>query len=75
MPAFGALTKPLMESPGNWTAFSTPGCCAPDLGHLPDHLVGSVQRGRVGQLGKGDQVLLVLGRHETLRHLGEADVR
>ena len=26
MPALGALTKPLMESPGNCTAFSTPGC-------------------------------------------------
>ena len=29
MPAFGAFTKPLMERPGNWTAFSTPGCLRP----------------------------------------------
>ena len=29
MPAFGALTKPLIESPGNCTAFSTPGCLRP----------------------------------------------
>ncbi len=29
MPALGAFTKPLMESPGNCTAFSTPGCFMP----------------------------------------------
>ena len=34
MPALGALTKPLIERPGNCTAFSTPGCLQPDVGHL-----------------------------------------
>src|SRR3546814_8146209 len=32
------------------------------------HVFGAIQRGAVGQLGKTDQVLLVLRRHEPARH-------
>ena len=59
MPPFDAFTNPLMDRPVNATASSTPGCssrCRP----CADHLVGAVERRRVGQLRKGDQVLLVL---------------
>ena len=28
MPVFGALTNPLIESPGNATEFATPGCAS-----------------------------------------------
>ncbi|KWT85151.1 hypothetical protein APY03_3954 [Variovorax sp. WDL1] len=51
-----------------------------DVAHAADHLVRAVQRGAVGQLGKADQVLLVLARHEAVGHgleqaEGQADQR
>ena len=48
---------------------------AADVGHLADDLLGAVERGRVGQLGEGHEVLLVLRRHEAVRHLVEAEHR
>ncbi len=47
---------------------------AGDFRHALDHVLGAVQRGGVRQLGEGDQVLLVLRRHETGRRAGEAHV-
>ena len=48
---------------------------AADLRHLADDLLGAIQRRRVGELGEGHQVLLVLRRHEAARHLVEAETR
>jgi hypothetical protein len=39
-----------------------------DLAHAADHVFRAVQRGAIGQLGKADQVLLVLGRHKAAGH-------
>ncbi len=47
---------------------------AGDFGHFLDHILSAIQRGRIGQLSKCDQVLLVLRRHETGRRAGEAHV-
>ena len=68
MPEFELLVKPLIDSPGNATAFSTPGLAQRDLAHPADHFLGAIERGAVGQLREADQVLLVLLRHETARH-------
>ena len=65
MPAFDALAKPLIDSPGNCTAPATPGCLRPISAILPHHRLGAVQRRRVRQLREGDQVLLVLRGHEA----------
>ena len=47
-----------------------------DLAHAADHFLGAVQRRAVGQLREADQVLLVLRRHEAVRHqLEQADGR
>ena len=44
MPAFGALTNPLMERPGNCTAPATPGCFMPmsDIRLMTDSVRSSV---------------------------------
>lgn len=39
-----------------------------DVADAPDHVFGAVQRGTVRQLGKTDQVLLVLAGHKTAGH-------
>ena len=39
-----------------------------DLGHLLDDLLGTVERGAFWQLGKADEVLLVLGWNESGGH-------
>ncbi|MNF32813.1 hypothetical protein D3C84_136120 [compost metagenome] len=43
--------------------------------HLLDHSFRAVEAGGIRQLGKGHQVLLVLGRYETSRGSGEAQPR
>ena len=73
MPAFGALTKPLIDRPGNATEFATPGCFSAIADILPDHRFGAIERRRVGQLRERDEVLLVLRRHEARRHPREAE--
>jgi hypothetical protein len=45
----------------------------PDLGHAPDHGIGAIERRGVGQLREGDQVLLVLRRHEARGHAPEGE--
>ncbi|MNZ72094.1 hypothetical protein D3C78_904640 [compost metagenome] len=45
---------------------------AGDFRHALDHRLGAVEGRRVGQLGEGHQVLLVLLRHEAGRRAGEA---
>ena len=67
MPAFGALTKPLIERPGTRRELEHARVLQRDVRHLPDHRIGAIERGAVGQLGEGDQVLLVLRRHESGR--------
>ncbi len=47
---------------------------AGDFRHALDHVLGAVQGGGVRQLGEGDQVLLILRRHEAGRRAGEAHV-
>ena len=37
MPALGALTKPLIDRPGNCDRVATPGCFSADLRHPADH--------------------------------------
>ena len=60
MPALDELVKPLIERPGKATALSTPGCLERDVAHAADHVLGAVERRAVGQLGKADEILLVL---------------
>ena len=71
MPAFEQLVKPLIDRPGNATAFSTPGLLQRDLAHAADDVFGAVERGAVGQLREADEILLVLPRHEAARHRAE----
>ena len=73
MPAFGALTKPLIESPGNATELATPGCSSAIADMLLNDGFRAIERRRVGQLRERHQVALVLRRHEPRRHAREAD--
>ena len=73
MPAFGTLTKPLIDSPGNATACATAGMLERDGRHLPDHGFGAVERRGIGQLRERHQVLLVLRRHEAGRNVREPE--
>ena len=75
MPVFGALTKPLIDRPGNATELATPGCSSAMRRHLPDDRVGAIERRAVGQLRERDEVVLVLRRHEALRHAREPERR
>ena len=65
MPVFGALTKPLIDRPGNATELGTPGCFSAMSVILPDDGVGAVQRRAVGQLRERDQIVLVLRSART----------
>ena len=73
MPEFGALVKPLIDRPGNAGTDSTPGVFKRDVGHAPDHGFGAIERRRVRQLREGDEVLLVLRRHEAGRRMRETE--
>ena len=42
-----------------------------DVVQAPDDFLGALDGGRIGQLHDGDQVLLVLRRHEARRHQAE----
>ena len=42
-----------------------------DLRHAADHRFRAIERGSVGKLREGDEILLVLGRNETGRHFAE----
>ena len=44
-----------------------------DFRHLPHHRIGTIQGGRIGQLGDAYQVVLVLHRHEARRYSAEAE--
>ena len=46
-----------------------------DVAHPPDHRLGAIERGAIGQLREADQILLVLRRHEAGRHGLEAERR
>ena len=69
MPVLGALTKPLIDSPGKATEFATPGMRQRERRHLANDALRAIQRRAVGQLRERDQVVLVLRRDEALRHL------
>ena len=45
---------------------------ADDLAHAARDFARALQRGRIGQLRKGDDIVLVLGGHETIGHAQEA---
>ena len=61
-----------MLNPGNATAASTPGCFKPmsDIRRMTASVRSS--DAAVGQLREGDEILLVLRRHEAGRHFVEA---
>jgi hypothetical protein len=68
MPELELLVKPLIERPGERDRVFDAGLLQCDVTHAADHVFGAVERGAVGQLGKADQVLLVLCRHEAMGH-------
>ena len=46
-----------------------------ELGHAANDSVGAIERCRVGQLRECHEVVLVLRRHEALRHTRESECR
>ena len=71
--AFGLFAKPLIDRPGNWIGVLDARRLQRDLAHASDDGFGAIERRGVGQLREGDEVLLVLRRHEAGRHFREAD--
>jgi hypothetical protein len=61
----GAVGEAVDRQAGEGDGVLHAGLLHDDLVHAPDHRLGAVQRGAVGQLGEADQVLLVLRRHEA----------
>ena len=74
MPALGALMKPLIDRPGNATAFSTPGCFSAMSRHLADHRrrCGRARRAS-GSCAKPTRYCLSCVGHEAGRHAAEAE--
>ena len=70
MPAFGATLNPLMLKPGK-PPRSRRRLFQADVRHAADHRFRAVERERVRQLRKGDQVLFILRRHEAGRDFVE----
>ena len=71
MPAFGALTKPLIDKPGKRDRAEHAWMLERDRRHLANDGVGAIERGAVRQLRERDEILLVLRRHESRRHARE----
>ena len=69
----GRVDEAVDREPGELHRVLDARLLAADVGHLAHDAFGAVERRRVGQLGEGDQVLLVLRRHEAVRHLVEAE--
>ena len=69
------VDEPVDREPGELHRVLDARLLEADLRHLPDDALGAIERRGVGQLRERDEVLLVLRRHEAVRHLVEAEHR